>query len=152
MNSIFHIFKFHSHAFLGLPGHTPTLVLVTVLCHYNDLIMRPMASQITGVSVVYSIVCSWVDQRKHQSSASLAFVKGIHQWPLNSPHKGPVTRKMFPFDDVIMVGQTRHDLGSVSQFDKTSYCKMSWNLEAARFVSTIVRSLYNSIGASATLL
>ena len=38
------------------------------------------------------------DQRKHQSSTSLAFVR----WPMNSPHKGPVTRKMFPFDDVIM--------------------------------------------------
>ena len=42
------------------------------------------------------------DQRKHQSSASLAFVKGIHRWPMDSPHKGPVTRKMFPFNDVIM--------------------------------------------------
>ena len=42
------------------------------------------------------------DQRMHQRSASLAFVKGIHRWPVNSPHKRPVTRKMFPFDDVIM--------------------------------------------------
>ena len=42
------------------------------------------------------------DQRKHQSSASLAFVRGIHLWPVNSPHKGPVTGKMFPFDVVIM--------------------------------------------------
>ena len=42
------------------------------------------------------------DQRKHQSSASLAFVRGIHRWPVNSQHKGPVTRKMFPYDDVIM--------------------------------------------------
>ena len=49
-----------------------------------------------------STVCSGADQRKHQSSASLAFVRGIHRWPVNSPHKGPVTRKMFPFDDVIM--------------------------------------------------
>ena len=43
------------------------------------------------------------DRRKYQSSASLALVWGIHQWPVNSPHKGPVTRKMFPFDDVIMI-------------------------------------------------
>ena len=42
------------------------------------------------------------DQRKNQSFASLAFVWEIHRWPVNSPHKGPVTRKMFPFDDVIM--------------------------------------------------
>ena len=40
--------------------------------------------------------------KKHQSSAPLAFVRGIHRWPVNSPHKGPVTRKMLPFDDVIM--------------------------------------------------
>ena len=33
---------------------------------------------------------------------SLAFVQGIHRWPVNSPQKGPVTREMFPFDDVIM--------------------------------------------------
>ena len=46
---------------------------------------------------------------KHQSSASLAFVRGINRWPVNSPHKWPVTWKMFPFDDVIMkgYGQTR---------------------------------------------
>ena len=42
------------------------------------------------------------DQRKFQSSAPLAFVRGIHRWPLNSPHKGSVTRRMFPFDDVIV--------------------------------------------------
>ena len=41
-------------------------------------------------------------QRKHQSSATLAFVWGIHRSPVNSPHKESVTRKMFPFDDVIM--------------------------------------------------
>ena len=51
---------------------------------------------------VYSTVYSGADQRKHQSSASLTFVQGIHRWPVNSPHKGPVTRKMFSFDDVIM--------------------------------------------------
>ena len=61
-----------------------------------------MASQITSLTIVYSIVCSGVDQRNHQSSASLAFVRGIHWWPVNSPHKKLVTRKMFPFDDVIM--------------------------------------------------
>ena len=70
--------------------------------HYSDAIMGAMASLITVVSIVYSCVCSGADQRKHQSSTLLAFVRGIHRWPMNSPHKGPVTRKMFPFDDVIM--------------------------------------------------
>ena len=64
--------------------------------------MGTMASQITSLTIVYSTVYSGTDQRKHQSSASLAFVRGIHRWPVNSPHKGPVTRQMFPFDDVIM--------------------------------------------------
>ena len=63
--------------------------------------MSAMASQITSLTIVYSTVYSGVDQRKHQSPASLAFVRGIHWWPVNSPHKGPVTRKILPFDDVI---------------------------------------------------
>ena len=71
--------------------------------HYNDVIMSLVASQITVASIVYSTVCSDADQRKHQRSASLAFVRGIHRWPVNSPHKGPVTRKMLPFDDVIII-------------------------------------------------
>ena len=73
-----------------------------VFHHYNDVIMSTIASQITSLTIVYSTVCSGTDQRKHQSSASLAFVRVIHRGPVNSPHKGPVTRKMFPFDDVIM--------------------------------------------------
>ena len=71
--------------------------------HYNDVIMRAIASQITGVSIVCSAVCSGAYQRKHQSPASLAFVRGIHRRPVNSSHKGPVTRKMFPFHGVIMM-------------------------------------------------
>ena len=76
-----------------------------VLCevHYNDVIMGAIASQITSLTMVYSIVYSDADQRKHQSSASLAFVRWIHRGPGNSPHKWSVTRKMFPLDDVIMV-------------------------------------------------
>ena len=64
--------------------------------------MGTMASLITSLTSVYSTVHPGADQRKHQSSASLAFVRGIHRRPVNSPHKWPVTRKMFPFDDVIM--------------------------------------------------
>ena len=70
--------------------------------HYNDVIMGAMASQITSLAIVYSTVYSGANPRKQQSSASLAFVWGIHRWPMNSPHKWPVTRKVFPFDDVIM--------------------------------------------------
>ena len=73
------------------------------IAHYNDVIMSSMASQITSFTIVYSTVYSGVDHRNHQRSASLVCVRGIHRWPVNSPHKGPVTRKMFPFDDVIML-------------------------------------------------
>ena len=76
--------------------------------HYGDIIMSTMASQITGVSIVYSTICSDVDQRKHQSSVSLAFLRGINWWPVNSPHKGPVMRKMFSLDDVIMKVPAAH--------------------------------------------
>ena len=71
--------------------------------HYSDVTMSAIASQITGVTIVYSTVCSGADQRIHQSSSSLAFVRGIHRSPVTSPHKGPVTRKMFPFDDATMI-------------------------------------------------
>ena len=64
--------------------------------------MDTIASQITSLTIVYSTVYSDADQRKHQSSAPLAFSRGIHRGPVNSPHKWPVTLKMFPFDDVIM--------------------------------------------------
>ena len=85
---------------------TGKLIQDVTICHrsihYNDVIMTMITSQITSLTVVYSTVYADADKRKHQSSASLALVWGIHRGPVNSPHKGPVTRKMFPFDDVIM--------------------------------------------------
>ena len=53
--------------------------------HFSDVIMCAMASQITSLTIVYSTVYSGADQRKHQSSALLAFVRGIHRWPVNFP-------------------------------------------------------------------
>ena len=67
--------------------------------------MSTVASQITSLTIVYSTVYSAADQRKHQSSASLSFVRGIYRGPVNSPHKWPVTRKMCPFDDVITLSR-----------------------------------------------
>ena len=67
-----------------------------------NIIMGALASQITSLMIVYSNVYSGADQRKHQNSTSLAFVRGIHQWLVNSLRKWPVKWKMFPFDDVIM--------------------------------------------------
>ena len=92
-----------TEAALDKPGITEVTQALLEYCHYDYVIMTMLASQITSLTVVYSIVYSCVNQRKHQSSASLAFVWEIHRGPVNFPHKWPVTRKMFPFDDVIMV-------------------------------------------------
>ena len=78
------------------------LAWVELLTHYSDLIMSMMAYQITSVSSVYSTLGLGTDQRKHQRSPLLAFVRGIHQWSMNSAHKRPLTQTMFPFDDIIM--------------------------------------------------
>ena len=80
------------------------------VCHYSDFIIFIMcatASQITGILIVYSTICSCADQRKHQSSGSLDSRGGITV----EPHKGPVSRKMFPFHDVIMYCISRWNCG-----------------------------------------
>ena len=64
--------------------------------------MSAMASQITSLTIFYLTVYSGTDESKHQSSTLLAFVQGFHRWPVISAHKGPVTRKMLPFDNIIM--------------------------------------------------
>ena len=89
--------------------------------HYVDVIMGAIASQITSLTIVYSNVYSDADQRKHQSSASLAFVWGIHQGLVNSLQKWPVTRKMFPFDDVIMIFRP-HDVNIWHFSNKQTSC------------------------------
>ena len=91
--------------------------------------MSKMASQNTSVLIVYLTVCLGPDQRKHQSSASLAFVRGIHRWPVTSPHKGPVTRKMFPFDDVIMAqraSNTQYRWIHRTKASNAQIASMSW--------------------------
>ena len=91
--------------------------------HYNDVIMSAMASQITSLTIVYSIFYSGADQRKHQGSASLAFVRGINRWPVNSPHKGPVTRKMFLCDDVIMTSMVLWQWSNSEEFESNYWFK-----------------------------
>ena len=88
-----------SHLSCTNPSIYHTQCFVVVL--YSDVIMGTVASKITSLTIVYSTVYSDADQRKHQSSASLAFVWGIHRRPGNSPHKCPVTQEMFSYYDVI---------------------------------------------------
>ena len=124
--------------------------------HYSDVIMTSMASLIASFTTVYSTAYSGADQTKHQSSASLAFVRGIHRWAVNSPHKRPVTQKMFPFDDVIIrndwlkwnptrrkfdtffsiFGNLKHDQQIVVQLNGTSVLKI-W--EHSQRLGTMVR-------------
>ena len=87
--------------------------------------MGAMPSQVTGVSIVYSTACTGTDQIKRQSPVSLAFVWGIHRLPVNSPHKGPVTRKRVPFDHVIMkiLCVFRYNLQSISADEQPN---VSW--------------------------
>ena len=92
--------------------------------HYHDVIMGAIASQITNLTIVFLAVYPDADQRKHQSSASLAFVRGIHRGPVNSPHKWPVSGKFF------------HMMAS------------SWSPEAVRLDVEIVVSLWSLTVAS----
>ena len=84
------------------PDASAPMMTYCQLAHYNEVIIGTISSQITSQTIVYSTLYSDADQRIQQSCASLAFVRGIHRGPVNSPHKWPVTRKIFPFDDVIM--------------------------------------------------
>ena len=91
------------HVVKSAPPPPPPPSSYGLVIHYNDVIMGAIASQITSLTIVFSTVYLDTDQRKHQSSASLAFVwDEPFRGPVNFPHKWPVTRKMFPFDDVIM--------------------------------------------------
>ena len=105
--------------------------------------MSTMESQITGVLIVCSTVCPGADQRKHQSSVLLAFVMGIHQWPVDSPHKGPIMQKMFPFDDVIITVATnalvlKHQAISIHSADKI-FIVLGQFLTGIAFILNIIR-------------
>ena len=102
--------------------------------------MTMLASQITSLPVVCSIVYSDVNQRKHQSSASLAFVREIHRGPVNFPHKWPVTRKMFPFDDVIMSIQYPNQLGEMSYSVTVVSCKKKHHTQLYQMQTYDVRN------------
>ena len=65
--------------------------------------MTTIASQITSLTIVYPIVYSDAGQKKTSKLRVTGLCVGKSPGPVNSPHKGPVTRKMFPFDDVIML-------------------------------------------------
>ena len=97
-----HLYTWQFHFMVHMNCKSDGEIICCNSYQYSDVIMIAMASQITSLKIVFSTAYSGADQIKYQSSASLAFVRKIHRLPVTSPHKGPVTRKMFPFDDVIM--------------------------------------------------
>ena len=111
--------------------------------------MGTIASQITSLAIVYSIVYSSADQRKHQSSASLAFVWGIHRGPVNSPHKWPVTRKMFKSDDVIMT-RTHQQSGPLHKRPSWIGAECVW--ECTKVIQCLDAFLYKKDRLSGTLM
>ena len=112
-----------------------TCMLVKLSIYYNDVIMRAMASQITSFTIVYySSVYTGADKKKQSELRVTDICVGNSPCPVNSPHKGPVTRKMFPFDDVTMLNRsaiwrccfillyiTKLDTESLSKF-QSYYC------------------------------
>ena len=106
-----HVWNMHEH-------------VIDVL-YYSDVMMSAMASKIIGVSIVCSTICSSADLRTQQSSVSLAFMR----WPVDSPHKEQVTRKMFPSDDVIK---------ALSWLMLLLYCIVPWGEVACRCDGYIV--------------
>ena len=112
--------------------------------------MQHLASHITSLRTVYSKVYSGADQRKHQSSMSLAFVRGIHHWPVNSPHKGPVMEKMFPFDGIIIKRCTKMKHYKYDQFLLIKLTISQWDWNVIRYIlisSTTLAKLQCSFGA-----
>ena len=87
---------------MGPGSHKSTCTLLASR-RYSDVTISVMASRTTSVSIVYSNVCAIADQRKHQSSASLTFVRGVHRSMMKSPFKRPVTRK-------ISIGRCHHGM------------------------------------------
>ena len=114
--------------------------------------MSTMASQIISLTIVYSTVYSGADQRKHQNSPLLTFVRGIHRSPVNSPLKGSVARRMFPFDDVIMFNVNLQALGYESKKNwqynhKAKHDEMMWMFWDIMYMYSLSSSLDLTINA-----
>ena len=141
MTSVCHVDQDHWHLLFSTKFNT-----LRSVDHYLDVIMGAMASQITNLPIVYSKNYSGADQRKHQSSASLAFVRGILRRPVNSPHKWPVTRKMFPFHDVTMHADQAHSrLLFFTKFNTLRSVEISIEIHTFQAINRISRRLWNLV-------
>ena len=129
------------HVILLLRGPVFSTQYCLMMPHYNDVIMSAMASQITGVSIVYWTVCSGADQRIHQSSASLVFVGGFHRWPVYSPHKGQWRGKCFHlmtsswYDGIHMCRRWRHQAITWNNID--FFGRILWHPHERNFTASL---------------
>ena len=98
---------------------------------YSDVITSTMASQINSLTIVYSTVFSGAYQIKYQSSTSLAFVRGIQRWLVNSRHKWPITRKCFHLTtsschDAITQAEIQYSFTLLNQYHSGRICSISF--------------------------
>ena len=98
--SLLFVYALTTHGYFVIEMHN--FNLWSVFFHYNGVIMSEIASQITSLAIVYSTVYSRHRSKETSKRRVTGLLRGIHRWPVNSPHKGPIMRKMFPFDDVII--------------------------------------------------
>ena len=107
--------------------------LISAKYHYDDVTMTTIASQITSLTVVCSIVYSGVDQRKHQSSASLAFVRGIHRdrW---------IPRKRASYAENVSIWWRHHDAAHKSAKQNVYI----YDASQLRHMSVVVSKIINN--------
>ena len=120
--------------------------------------MSLIASQITSLTIVYSTVYSDTDQRKYQSSAPLAFVWGIHRGPVNSPHKWPVTRKMFPLVIYVIINPSfnrlllfYHWLGPNKQLSMKTTSKIRHFIQDKHLHTDVSNGIFKTLYISGSL-
>ena len=107
----------------------PTKDMPYFALHYDDVIMGEIASQVTSLTIVYSTVYSDADQRKHQSSPSLAFVRGIHRDRWIPRTNGQLRGKCFHLMTSSWMGELRGVLGDVcKKIDRLITAPHFWNL------------------------
>ena len=106
--------------------HNDVTVMMSCQKHYDDVTMGAIASQITSLAIVYSAVYADADQRKHESSASLAFVWGIHRNRWNPRTKGQLRGKCFhlmtsSWDDNFLPAASYHQSQLQTTLNKSIY-------------------------------
>ena len=106
------VWLFHATEIIATPAtsiiHCPLFSFIKVVCSQLFITIQWRHNERDGVSNHQPHDCLFSRLFKAQTKENIktprtGLLEGIHRWPVNSPHKGPVTRKMFPFDDVIMI-------------------------------------------------